>query len=417
VETLDLMAEVLTSEQWAELLKAPLERAVGQGKTDLAHKLMRAGAETAGALHTAAQGGHEEIVKYLLGSGAASVAEKDETGRTPLHVAALWGRTEVVHLLLLRGADRDALNNNGRTPLFLATTVGQTASALVLLAAGADANIRSSVVHVSKESAVDVAAKEGHVSILRAAIEHGGHVNTVGSNMGSPLDYAAANGHAEAIDVLVEAGANVKARGRGGRTSLHHAADGPVARALLKHGADINARDESSQTPLHHAVGYSEYISAELVDLLLRSGADETITDAFGRTAEDMLMAWLEGQDDEYEELLEDEDDEENYQAEDANIVRQLLASAPADKAWRRRGYLVLCRAYPDRVQGEQTSRRRTATHRGTLLARAEEGVGTGTEGDATVSSGGIGGNWTDLVARVLRLQEEGVFRMIVGYL
>lgn len=34
--------------------------------------------------------------------------------------------------------------------------------------------------------------------------------------------------------------------------------------------------------------------------------------------------------------------------------VGKLLANAPADKAWRRRGYLVLCRAHPDRLQQNQ---------------------------------------------------------------
>lgn len=28
--------------------------------------------------------------------------------------------------------------------------------------------------------------------------------------------------------------------------------------------------------------------------------------------------------------------------------MRKLLVNAPADRAWRRRGYLVLCRAYPE---------------------------------------------------------------------
>lgn len=34
--------------------------------------------------------------------------------------------------------------------------------------------------------------------------------------------------------------------------------------------------------------------------------------------------------------------------AEGVDRVRQLLANAPADRAWRRWGYLVLCRARPD---------------------------------------------------------------------
>lgn len=31
--------------------------------------------------------------------------------------------------------------------------------------------------------------------------------------------------------------------------------------------------------------------------------------------------------------------------------VRTLLAAAPSDRAWRRRGYLVICRAHQSRVR------------------------------------------------------------------
>ncbi len=36
---------------------------------------------------------------------------------------------------------------------------------------------------------------------------------------------------------------------------------------------------------------------------------------------------------------------------EDAERVRRLLANAPADTAWHRREYLVLCQAHPDTLQ------------------------------------------------------------------
>lgn len=57
VRTFDLSFEVFAPEQWARLLKAPLERAAAKGHRGLARKLVGAGAEIGDALQQAVQGG------------------------------------------------------------------------------------------------------------------------------------------------------------------------------------------------------------------------------------------------------------------------------------------------------------------------------------------------------------------------
>ena len=96
---------------------------------------------------------------------------------------------------------------------------------------------------------------------------------------------------------------------------------------------------------------------------------------------------------------------EENRLTEDADRVRKLCANAPADRAWRRRGYLVLCRARPDRVHRAPEASSGSAHHTGseTLGGRA-----TGEQ---------AGGELADVVMEVLGLQEEGMFWTIVGSL
>ncbi len=102
-----------------------------------------------------------------------------------------------------------------------------------------------------------------------------------------------------------------------------------------------------------------------MVDFLLRSGANETILDSDGKTAADIVGEGV------YEMVRWD-----------VERVRKLLANAPADRAWRRRGCLVLCRAHPDRLG--QTPEMTRSAHPGigrmtrsvATLARTEEAFG-----------------------------------------
>ena len=411
VEVFDLIAEVVTSEEWSKLLRAPLERAAGQGNRGLAQKLLRAGAERGDALNAAVRGGHGEIVNDLLDEGA-SVNDTYFSSYTPLHFAALEGRTEMVQLLLLKGAHINGIFGPC-TPLFLAVSEGHVDAALALLAAGANVHVRHGC---DSDSPVIVeAAEKGNVDILRAVIEHGADVNaTTGKYwMRTPLHEAASQNNAEAIDVLVKAGANIEACARHDRTPLHYAVlnfSADAALALLKHGADVDPLDTRGRTPLSWAANKAgSRRASEMVDLLLRSGADETITNKDGETAADIIGALFD-------------DEEGDPLVEDVERVRRLLANAPTDRAWRRRGYLVMCRALPDRMRQVQESRSGQVTvarrtRRDAKLGRSEGCDDNRTEGCGAVVGYNIGGDWVDVVSSLLGLQEEEIFRTIVGYL
>eukprot|EP00752_Nemacystus_decipiens_P011995 g10634.t1 len=405
--TFDLLAGVLTSEQWSELLRAPLEHAARQGNRGLALKLVKAGAEIGEALHAAVGSGYGDIMGDLLENGA-SVAAKDRcSGSTPLHVAAQGGQPEMVQLLLLKGADKDAMDNAGRTPIFVAAVHDHEATAVALMTAGADVNLgyRSypmSVLHV--------ASMRGNVSFMRAAIEHGANVDATDDTQSTPLHHAVILNRDEMIDVLVEAGANTEVRDDIGRTPLHCAAFNrphDALLALLKHGAHVNARDDSQDTALHTAVSYAGMEgAAEVVDLLLRSDADETILNNMGETAADVVAGSV---------------DDEDQLADDVERVRQLLANAPIDRVWRRRGYLVLCRAHPNRMQQAFASNSACEGVAGRTRHKAKlrrtQAIGCGGDVGASPVDGRTGGDWAEVVATVVGLQEEGIFRTIVGFL
>jgi hypothetical protein len=67
-------------------------------------------------LLSAAASGDVAQATALLDQGGA-VDARDELGRTPLMLAVMQNRPEVVRLLLDRGADPNSADNSGRTPL------------------------------------------------------------------------------------------------------------------------------------------------------------------------------------------------------------------------------------------------------------------------------------------------------------
>lgn len=411
----DLVCQAFSPEQWASWLEAPLELASSQGNVTLAQKLLRAGGEIGISLHRAVRGGHEEVVNALL-DGGASCNNKDGDGDAPLHIASEAGHADIARSLLLKGADKDARDIRGRAPLHLAAEHDHLAVAEVLLSADADLDARFDEDEDEDDderietSPLDMAASKGHLGVLRAIIEHGGAaaLDAVDFRGHTALHHAARSGAVDAIDTLVEAGAAQMPSAYGSRP-LHFAATWAHAEAtlaLLKHGAAVSPLTAAGDTPLHWVTEYAGMPgSAETVAVLLRWGADETMQNAHGHTPEEKLGLNL---------------DESEVVEEEVERVKMLLRRAPAERAWRRRGLLVLCRAHPDRVQLTRHHRRRSTedsirTSAPKTRSRARKAAAEA--GGAGHEQGCEGGSLSRAVGWVLGLEEEGLFRTIVGYL
>ncbi|MBI2477962.1 MAG: ankyrin repeat domain-containing protein [Planctomycetia bacterium] len=120
-------------------------------------------------LHSAARGGHPQLVKLLL-DRKLEVEARDESQRTPLHVAVSSGRDNVVIELLDAGADVNALYGYaGWTPLHEATYWGNLQLVQRLLAAGADPTIAD-----TRDGATpyDLARRSGNLE-LQKLLGHG----------------------------------------------------------------------------------------------------------------------------------------------------------------------------------------------------------------------------------------------------
>ena len=122
-------------------------------------------------LHLAAANGEKDTVAKLLLAHGADVDAKDSQGDTPLHWAALWGRTDVAKLLLARGADANAVENACHTPLDLAAANGNKDVAELLLAYGADVNAK----HCHGGTPLHTALHEHHEDVAELLRQHGGH--------------------------------------------------------------------------------------------------------------------------------------------------------------------------------------------------------------------------------------------------
>ncbi len=91
--------------------------------------------------------GDLRLLKYFflnnLNHPNYNVLAQDKNGNTPLHEATSYGYTEVVKLLLEKGADLNAKNEFGSTPMLLAVINGKKYIVRLLLEKGVDVNAKN----------------------------------------------------------------------------------------------------------------------------------------------------------------------------------------------------------------------------------------------------------------------------------
>jgi ankyrin repeat protein len=131
------------------------------------------------------------------------------------------------------------------------------------------------------------AAYDGNIEIVKLALKEGIKADIVDENNQNALMLAAFNGHTEIIKILIKEGVSVNHKDNDGRTALIYASTGPfpaTIKLLLDNKAEVNVVDKVEHfTALMHAAAEGQL---EVVKILMANGADATLKDIDGDTAE-----------------------------------------------------------------------------------------------------------------------------------
>jgi len=270
-------------------------------------------------LHSAMN--HPENFKALLDAGV-DVDQKDSVGKTIIQCAAAYGRTDLVKMLLARGAsivETQDHSDHYLSPLSSAIMSNHQDIVLMMLAAGAEKNHvgldgKTAWHHLAHkgdedlikildlpkfssgrkdrqgDSPIQYAAAAGNIVTARAMLDDGAPIDATGHD-GKPAVYRACEfGKMDMVIFLASRGAKLTHVDERGRTILHLCAeksstDDEQDKALLGFCPKglLDQKDERGNTPLHTA---GKNRNETLFELLKQQGADPMITNDKGKVPE-----------------------------------------------------------------------------------------------------------------------------------
>ncbi len=250
-----------------------LSAAIEWGRLDIARALLDAGARIDrgfggrenGALFSLAHWDSTDLIDAFLAKGISLAASKDDSGRTPLHIAAMYDRARLCAKLLDRGAALEAVDDDGRTALHIAALYGAPDAVKCLIARGANVLAADRV----GNTPLHLCAYDGHANVASAMF----------------LD---ATRHD--IGLRDRLGA---ARNRHGWTALHVAVASDqlgCARVLRSFGETTGMRTSSGASTQHLAAAFGGALELDWVGVG-KLGSRERLDDrdASGRTPEEIL--------------------------------------------------------------------------------------------------------------------------------
>eukprot|EP01094_Clydonella_sp_ATCC50884_P018071 TRINITY_DN3277_c0_g1_i5.p1 TRINITY_DN3277_c0_g1~~TRINITY_DN3277_c0_g1_i5.p1 ORF type:complete len:662 (+),score=132.79 TRINITY_DN3277_c0_g1_i5:69-2054(+) len=258
-------------------------------------------------LHLAARTGSLSCVAFLvekivawaakdeLGPLITFILDKDAQKRTPLHLAAMNDHSDIVDLIIqsINEVDRGVLvavrDVDENTPLHLACMCGSTSSAEIIVNY-ADATLANA----NGLSPLHLACLNDHkdvVSLLLSNKENApALISAVDALHRTPLHAAASVCTVDCCEILLAKGANASEKDRRGRDALMWSISAKnlfqnfelCADLFKKHGLGVKTADHDGRTPLHHAAAIGRKDMFEYLNSL--GGGYIPDADNMGRT-------------------------------------------------------------------------------------------------------------------------------------
>ncbi|CAM9571246.1 unnamed protein product [Laminaria digitata] len=417
------------------------------------------------SLHWAAFLGHWEIVGDLIMNGADLNARVSHSGESPLHLAARLGRTAAVGVLLDAGATPTLLSRSNMSPLDLAACNNRADTVCEFLSRGLDPNSKNPLGYTALHQAAYMNAGQALEVLIRA----GGSLSSVTDAGRTPLHVAAFSSHAP--------GPSGSAGGFGGVAATAAAAAAAGDTKKSNSSSSSSSKSEVTGTSFPPSSSSSYYSAMDVIARHIELAGVDAV-DASGATP--LRVACVSLREKAIQDLLRMGADEKLVRlspdgggggggggdggggggggggverTERIARVMAMLAAAPRDRAWRRRGWLPLLLARVVAVcprrslasmlvilwtgggsgggggggggghrSSSSCSNSSTNTSSSSSSSRTSSTSSNGNHGEknASTAGGGRGGRDAGLmeaVARTLLLDDDSVFRQIVTFL
>lgn len=204
------------------------------GRTQL-HLLLRNGGDV------------PERVEQLISAGC-EVNIEDLFGNFPVHVCADLGLAKSCKKLIYKNSLLDVFNKDGLTPLMLACLRGKPEVVTLLLQHGANPNLQREC----KRTALHYAVQGRTTECVKILIESRAKINVKDKHGDSALILAAKMCVEDAVRMLIKQRAiNLNGTDVHGKTALHWAAENgslPICRVLVNAGVDLDLVDHHMNT-------------------------------------------------------------------------------------------------------------------------------------------------------------------------